>query len=500
MSKLSQRCWSCGEGKVILKKCSDCRLALYCGEECQLRNWGMHRGECPVYRDQKGVELLSDTNEDIAEWLDDALDDVVEYGHIKNVDLEIAEELIDLLLVTSDVTKMRKVRQRAISTAIDLEHRTHDLSEKDIEKAISMKFDDSFDEIDLLEALDKTNRKAVMLLESLVQDEKSRNGELGNIDSQYRTLNTSEVGDNRQQMKLNAKILSEFEEEIECSQRIANDLYSEIRTNTLTEDSVRDAVGKLVHITHSTNICDGYDLIGVRRRRRDRKRSLEAMPSAKQKRRALKRKQRRGKGKARRRNRRKRRSERRQARRAKRSKRTSKRRTRRKNRRVRRVKRRTRRRSRKRRNKERRGLKRVKRRENREKGRDVRRRFARERRATVVSDKGRLRGGTSGRGSGLGSEDSLRDTNSRSEHLLSQTMRDREGGNNQGTANPYSDDDNDDLSGSDSETNSDTILGSETSQVQCNLSKYFAWREMEVAFLVECRARFGDVITNILDN
>ena len=39
-------CWFCAKPGRSLHKCSVCRKARYCGETCQLEDWGRHRKIC----------------------------------------------------------------------------------------------------------------------------------------------------------------------------------------------------------------------------------------------------------------------------------------------------------------------------------------------------------------------------------------------------------------------------------------------------------------------
>ena len=39
-------CWSCGVTGVLLKKCSVCAVAAYCGAGCQKTDWKAHKGQC----------------------------------------------------------------------------------------------------------------------------------------------------------------------------------------------------------------------------------------------------------------------------------------------------------------------------------------------------------------------------------------------------------------------------------------------------------------------
>ena len=39
-------CWSCAQTGISLSLCSVCRKARYCGETCQLEDWGRHKRRC----------------------------------------------------------------------------------------------------------------------------------------------------------------------------------------------------------------------------------------------------------------------------------------------------------------------------------------------------------------------------------------------------------------------------------------------------------------------
>lgn len=39
-------CWECGNKEKTLKKCTKCKLAKYCGKECQHAHWKTHKAEC----------------------------------------------------------------------------------------------------------------------------------------------------------------------------------------------------------------------------------------------------------------------------------------------------------------------------------------------------------------------------------------------------------------------------------------------------------------------
>jgi hypothetical protein len=57
-------CWLCnGPG---LEKCSRCQKALYCGRECQKRDWKYHKSECPKGKYPGRIVTLGDVNEVIA--------------------------------------------------------------------------------------------------------------------------------------------------------------------------------------------------------------------------------------------------------------------------------------------------------------------------------------------------------------------------------------------------------------------------------------------------
>jgi len=41
-----KQCFICGENNLPLKKCSRCRIAVYCSVECQKKDWMWHKLNC----------------------------------------------------------------------------------------------------------------------------------------------------------------------------------------------------------------------------------------------------------------------------------------------------------------------------------------------------------------------------------------------------------------------------------------------------------------------
>ena len=52
-------CWSCGHGESNLMKCGRCKVALYCGKECQVSDWALHHKKwckaLPKYKKLTGI-------------------------------------------------------------------------------------------------------------------------------------------------------------------------------------------------------------------------------------------------------------------------------------------------------------------------------------------------------------------------------------------------------------------------------------------------------------
>ena len=42
-TKWSKKCWSCFSSADVLKKCTGCNVAKYCGKECQKKDWTTHK-------------------------------------------------------------------------------------------------------------------------------------------------------------------------------------------------------------------------------------------------------------------------------------------------------------------------------------------------------------------------------------------------------------------------------------------------------------------------
>ena len=56
-AKMAPRvCQLCGKEAAKMKKCSVCKLARYCSEECQLGDWEKHQKSCKDAEARKKVE------------------------------------------------------------------------------------------------------------------------------------------------------------------------------------------------------------------------------------------------------------------------------------------------------------------------------------------------------------------------------------------------------------------------------------------------------------
>lgn len=47
LTRACWKCWAYGD-EAALRSCTGCRLAKYCGEECQNADWKRHKGECGI--------------------------------------------------------------------------------------------------------------------------------------------------------------------------------------------------------------------------------------------------------------------------------------------------------------------------------------------------------------------------------------------------------------------------------------------------------------------
>lgn len=44
-----EACFACGKEHVPLEQCSQCKVALYCGRQCQAAHWGVHKSACKIH-------------------------------------------------------------------------------------------------------------------------------------------------------------------------------------------------------------------------------------------------------------------------------------------------------------------------------------------------------------------------------------------------------------------------------------------------------------------
>lgn len=69
-----RQCEECGKRGVNLRRCRRCKSVWYCGQECQKRNWELHRGNCHPHeiadeiekQDPKFAEWIRTKNRNIA--------------------------------------------------------------------------------------------------------------------------------------------------------------------------------------------------------------------------------------------------------------------------------------------------------------------------------------------------------------------------------------------------------------------------------------------------
>lgn len=297
-------CWGCGKRSDSLKQCAACHTASYCGKECQTKNWFVHSGDCVAYQ----ATHPANTAENIADWLEDVIDNASDRGHITDDQLERGEELVDILdpiphdndEISSRLATVEE-KKEAINLAIHLNHCIHDLTQEDVMNAKNMKFHENLHPEDLLDALERKIEHGVDVMEEIMDVEDSESyDELNEIESEY--IGEQEEGefvesDSESEDYIEGEIckddkigyefededrptllaLGHFETTLDKAHSIADDLWEAIgdleKTGaSIDQDVIQKALDMLVHCSMAIETTEGLELVGKFRRRRKRRR------------------------------------------------------------------------------------------------------------------------------------------------------------------------------------------------------------------------------------